>query len=92
MQLLQEQRVLPQDLIFIFIFFSLRVSEASRGLIESSRAGGSGGEEGKNAKQEKEGFGESELKTTLQCSATSTVAAQRARSYSVHTILTIKSL
>ena len=94
-------RALPQDLIFSFFgggIFSLRVFEASRGLIESARGGGGEGEEGENAKQEKEGFGERErerereLKTTLQCSATSAVAAQRARSYSVPPILTIKSL
>ena len=49
-------RALPQDLIFSFFgggIFSLRVFEASRGLIESARGGGGEGEEGENAKQEK---------------------------------------
>lgn len=67
--------------------------------IDGSSCGGGGGggdverrgREGKCQTRE-EGFGESQLKTTLQRSATFTDAAERARSYSVPQILTIKSL
>lgn len=49
------------------------------------------GGEGKCQTRE-EGFGEGELETTPQRSATLAVAAERARSYSVPQLLTIKIL
>lgn len=79
----------PSDLIFCFILRK-SVFEASRGLMEVVVAVVVR-REGKCQTRE-EGFGESELETTLQRSATLTVAADRARSYSVPQILTIKSL